>query len=120
MTDLAAIPLIGRTQTLEPSSFSANSESIDSVESARDAELRKSAQDFEAAFIGQMLKFSGLGDALVKGGGEDVAAFTDFYIEKFAEELSENGGLGLQEKFYQKLKLQNAATDQAGRLNVKS
>lgn len=117
MSDLSTIPLNGRTQTMEPSSFSGNSASADS---AREAELRSAAKDFEAAFIGQMLKFSGLGDALVKGGGEDVAAFTDFYIEKFAEELSENGGLGLQDKFYQKLKLQNAAMNEIGNLNVKS
>lgn len=120
MTDLAAIPLIGRTQTLEPSSFTAKSEAIETEVSAKEAELRKSAKDFEAAFIGQMLKFSGLGDALVKGGGEDVAAFTDFYIEKFAEEISESGGFGLQDKFYQKLKIQSSEQNLNGRLNVKS
>ncbi|WP_416877213.1 rod-binding protein [Litorimonas sp.] len=117
MNDLAALSLTGRTQTLEPSSFSANSAS---AESTKEAELREAAKDFEAAFIGQMLKFSGLGDALVKGGGEDVAAFTDFYIEKFAEELSDNGGLGLQDKFYQKLKMQNAMMNKTGNLDVKS
>lgn len=117
MTDPATIPFANRLQTLDPSKFSTNNVSTDT---AREAELRESAKDFEAAFIGQMLKFSGLGEALVKGGGEDVAAFTDFYIEKFAEELSENGGLGLQDKFYQKLKLQSGEIDPGGKLNVKS
>jgi len=68
-----------------------------------DPELRKAAEDFEAAFISQMLKFSGLGEALTKGGGEDVAAFTDFYIENFAEKIVDNGGFGLADRFYGKL-----------------
>lgn len=117
MTDLSITSLTGRAQTMEPSRFSSNSVSMESV---KEAELRAAAKDFEAAFIGQMLKFSGLGDALVKGGGEDVAAFTDFYIEKFAEELSDNGGLGLQDKFYQKLKLQSGLINENGKLDVKS
>ena len=117
MTDISVTSLTGRAQTMEPSRFSSNSASMESV---KEAELRSAAKDFEAAFIGQMLKFSGLGDALVKGGGEDVAAFTDFYIEKFAEELSDNGGLGLQDKFYQKLKSQSGLINENGKLDVKS
>lgn len=68
-----------------------------------DPELRQAAEDFEAAFISQMLKFSGLGEALTKGGGEDVSAFTDFYIENYAEKIVEKGGFGLADKFYDKL-----------------
>lgn len=77
-----------------------------SIEAERDAELRQSATDFETAFIAQMLKFSGLTEALTSGGGEDVAAFTDFYIESFAEEIVESGGFGLADRFYEKLKQQ--------------
>jgi Rod binding domain-containing protein len=68
-----------------------------------DPELRQAAEDFEAAFISQMLKFSGLGEALTKGGGEDVAAFTDFYIENYAEKIVDKGGFGLADRFYEKL-----------------
>ncbi len=119
MSTFESIPLMKQAQRLEPASFADNKESADSV---KEADLRAAAKDFEAAFIGQMLKFSGLGDALVKGGGEDVGAFTDFYIEKFAEDLAEDGGFGLQDKFYQKLKLQNRDMDinMNGTLNVKS
>ena len=117
MSTFESIPLTTPAQTLEPARFAENNANADS---AKEAELRAAAKDFEAAFIGQMLKFSGLGDALVKGGGEDVAAFTDFYIEKFAEDLADGGGFGLQDKFYQKLRLQSNGTDMNGTLNVKS
>jgi len=83
-----------------------------------DEDIRKAAVDFETAFIGQMLKFSGFGDALVKGGGEDVAAFTDFYIERFSEKISENGGFGLADKFYDKLKLMAAQGPSAEPANL--
>jgi Rod binding domain-containing protein len=77
---------------------------MDEIKNGRDdPELRQAAEDFEAAFISQMLKFSGLGEALTKGGGEDVSAFTDFYIENYAEKIVEKGGFGLADKFYDKL-----------------
>ena len=62
--------------------------------------IREAAHDFEAAFITQMLTFSGLGKALTTGGGEIMSAFTGFYIESFAEQMTEAGGLGLAERFY--------------------
>jgi len=77
-----------------------------STETPNEAELREAAENFETAFIAQMLKFSGLTEALTSGGGEGVAAFTDFYIESFAEDIVEGGGFGLADKFYEKLKLQ--------------
>lgn len=71
-----------------------------------EAELRQAAQDFEAAYIAQMLTFSGLDKALMAGGGEEVAAFTSFYIESFADQIAEKGGFGLAGNFYdQMLKL---------------
>ncbi len=76
--------------------------------------MRKAAQDFEASYIAQMLTFSGLDKALMAGGGEDVSAFTSFYIQSFAEQIADNGGFGLAEKFYDrmvKLSGANPATD---------
>ncbi len=81
----------------------ADAETKQSANNRNDPELRQAAEDFEAAFISQMLKFSGLAEALTKGGGEDVAAFTDFYIENYAEKIVESGGFGLANKFYDKL-----------------
>ncbi|MDB2438717.1 rod-binding protein [Hellea sp.] len=78
-----------------------------------EAELRKSAQNFEAAYIAQMLTFSGLDKALMAGGGEEVAAFTSFYIESFADQIAEKGGFGLAENFYgQMVKLSGLTHEQ--------
>lgn len=89
-----------------------------------DPALRQAAEDFEAAFISQMLKFSGLGEALTKGGGEDVAAFTDFYIQNYADKIVEKGGFGLADRFYDKLAAKAgfdpALSIEAGGLDVRS
>lgn len=65
--------------------------------------IHEAAHDFEAAFITQMLTFSGLGKALTTGGGEAMSAFTGFYIESFAEQMTQAGGLGLAARFYDDL-----------------
>ena len=65
--------------------------------------MKKAAQEFEASYIAQMLTFSGLDKALMAGGGDDMAAFTSFYIQSFAEDIAENGGFGLAEKFYDRM-----------------
>jgi len=67
-------------------------------------ELKQAAKDFEAAFISQMLTFSGLGEALVSGEGKMASAFTGFFIEALSEDLAETGSFGLAEKFYETLK----------------
>lgn len=93
------------------SSIQASSASTETLISAseetdralKDAELRQSAQDFEASYIAQMLTFSGLDKALMSGGGEDVAAFASFYIESFAAEIAEKGGFGLADNFYEQM-----------------
>jgi len=58
----------------------------------------KSAREFEAAFIAQMLQFSGLADALTSGGGKSVESFTQFYLEELAKDITNNGGFGIAEK----------------------
>jgi len=76
----------------------------DQITSSADTELKHAAKDFEAAFISQMLTFSGLGDALVSGDGQMASAFTGFFVEALSEDLAETGAFGLAEKFYEKLK----------------
>lgn len=85
-----------------------SSKAIDLQPTAKDvpdksALIEKSAHEFEAAFISQMLTFSGLADALTLGGGEDMSAFASFYIESLSTKISEGGGFGLAEKFYESL-----------------
>lgn len=65
--------------------------------------LRQKAVEFEAVFIGQMLKFSGLDKALTMGGGEEVSAFTGFYIDQYADKIAQKGGFGLADKIYEQM-----------------
>jgi Rod binding domain-containing protein len=74
------------------------------AESGEDAALREVAQDFEAAFIAQMLTHSGLSEALTSGEGSMASAFGTFYVEQLAEQMTESGGIGMAEKIYSRLK----------------
>lgn len=65
--------------------------------------VQQSAQDFEATFIAQMLTFSGLDKALTLGGGSEMGPFASFYIEALAEDMAQQGGLGLAADFYDTL-----------------
>lgn len=71
---------------------------------ARDAQLREQAREFEAVFVSQMLKHAGLTEALSgsesRFGGE---AFSNMLTEQYANELIEDGGFGLAEEIYQQL-----------------
>lgn len=78
-------------------------ETTEHSEQKKEAGLRQAAQDFEATYIAQMLTFSGLDKALMSGGGEEVSAFTSFYVESFAEQIAEKGGFGLADSFYDRL-----------------
>lgn len=72
--------------------------------SGLDADIKQAAQEFEAAYISQMLTFSGLGDALVSGEDNMASAFTGFFIEALSEDLAETGAFGLADKFYTQFK----------------
>lgn len=91
--------MIQISQTPDPSMSS-----LDSNLALVDEDLRRAATEFEAAFIGQMLTFSGVGEALVSGEGKMASAFTGFFVEALAADLAETGAFGLAEKFYEKLK----------------
>lgn len=65
--------------------------------------LKEKAQEFEAIFVAQMLKYSGLTEALTQNGGKDMAAFSDFYVQSVAGEIVQQDGFGLAEKFYETL-----------------
>ncbi|MCI4662270.1 MAG: rod-binding protein [Neomegalonema sp.] len=72
---------------------------------AQDAQLRKVATDFEAAFVSEMLKYAGVAEnnsAFNGGPGED--AFRSFLLREYAEEISGQGVMGLADKIYTELK----------------
>lgn len=70
----------------------------------REAALRKSAQDFEAAFLAEMLGRAGLSASRETfGGGEGEEAFASFLSRERAEKMAEAGGIGLAEHIYRAL-----------------
>lgn len=83
---------------------------VSTPESAKTrARIEKTAKDFEAAFIGQMLgqMFEGVETSAPFGGGPGETAFKSFLTEAMAKQMSAAGGLGLADDLTrQMLKLQ--------------
>lgn len=64
------------------------------------AATREAAQKLEATFLAEMLKGAGFGEqenSFSGGTGEDQ--FASFHRQAVADELSQNGGIGLAEHF---------------------
>ncbi len=76
----------------------------------------KTAREFEAAFIAQMLQFSGLAKALTTGGGKSVESFTQFYLEELAKDITNNGGFGIADKISAYIKMKEDDYGELGRL----
>lgn len=79
-----------------------------SPEEARDGELMRNAKAFEAVFVAQMLAHSGLGKALSADSGFGGEAFSTLLLERYAENLVEQGGFGLADKIYEQLRAKGA------------
>lgn len=74
-----------------------------------DAQAREAAQAFEAAFLAEMLKHSGLNEMPSSfGGGAGEEAFTSFLTQEYAELMSERGGVGIAEQVFETLKAREA------------
>ena len=59
--------------------------------------LRKTAQDFEAVFIGQMLKpmFEGIRTDGVFGGGQAEKMYRGLMVEEYGKSIAKSGGVGI-------------------------
>jgi peptidoglycan hydrolase FlgJ len=69
---------------------------------AGEAAARDAARAFEATYIAEMLKHTGLNarpDAFGGGAGED--AFGSFLNTEYARLLAERGGIGLAERIFE-------------------
>ena len=61
--------------------------------------LRAVATEFEATFLAEMLKHTGLGEARdAFGGGHGEAAFASMLTQQYATQLAERGGIGLADR----------------------
>ena len=62
-----------------------------------DARMRRTAEEFEASFLSQMLKpmFEGLSTDGPFGGGEAEGTWRSFMIDAMAKQTVKTGGIGL-------------------------
>jgi flagellar protein FlgJ len=71
----------------------------------RHAELRRAAEEFEAIFLAQMMApmFEGLDTDGLGGGGMGEEIFRPMLIERYAEALSQAGGVGIADSIVREL-----------------
>jgi peptidoglycan hydrolase FlgJ len=79
--------------------------------SARNAELRRVAEEFEAIFLAQMMApmFDGLETDGLGGGGMGEEIFRPMLIEQYAEALVRAGGVGIADAVTRELMRMQAA-----------
>lgn len=76
------------------------------------ARLREVAQDLEAAFLTEMLKHAGFGEARESfGGGIGEEQVSSMLRNEHAQAIADQGGLGLAESIFESL-VQRAETGQ--------
>lgn len=74
----------------------------------RDA-VRKTAEEFEAQFLSQMMghMFNGISSGEAFGGGHAEEIWRDFYVDEMSKSFAQKGGIGLADSIErQLLKLQ--------------
>lgn len=79
-----------------------------SAQPARDevpAEIRRAAEEFEAVFLNQMLApmFEGLQTDGLGGGGMGEEIFRPMLIERYAQSLTQAGGIGIADSVIREL-----------------
>ncbi len=99
MVDISAsiAPLAGLPVTAPKVDIPANTP-------AENPRLRAEAERFEAAFLAEMLRHSGLGrmpDSFNGGAGE--AAFAGSLVQEYASRIAATGTLGIAEQIYNTL-----------------
>jgi peptidoglycan hydrolase FlgJ len=79
------------------------------ADKAREASMMQAAQAFEANFLAQFLKESGLGKTPESlGGGEGEDAFASYMAEERARQMVEAGGIGLARHVFDAMKRMEA------------
>ncbi len=93
MPDISSV-VAGSLTTSRPASGNTAPES----NADRDARLHAVATEYEAAFLAEMLKYTGIGkvpEGFGGGAGED--AFGSMLVQEYAGVIARNGGIGLAE-----------------------
>lgn len=69
-----------------------------------EAAMRAAAKEFEAVFLGEMLRFSGLAEVPEAfGGGVGEEGFADMMIDEYARAIAETRSVGIAEQVYRVL-----------------
>ncbi len=69
-----------------------------------EARLRQVSDEFETAFLSEMLKHSGVAKMPEGfGGGPGEEAFSSLLVKEYSELLVKSGGLGISETVFQTL-----------------
>ncbi len=77
----------------------------------RIAVLRETAKAFEASFLAEMLKHTGLGKSRESfGGGAGEDAFSSLLVSEQAKLMAESGGVGLAEHIFNSLAAREGLT----------
>jgi Rod binding domain-containing protein len=67
--------------------------------------LRHNAEQFEAVFLTEMLKHTGLGAMTANfNGGPGEAAFSDFLTREYAEEIAKSRSTGIADQVFDLLR----------------
>ena len=77
-----------------------------------DAKIEQAAQDFEAVFMGEMLKpmFEGLETESEFGGGHAESVYRSLLIQEMGKVMAQSGGLGLSDPVQKEMiRLQDGA-----------
>ncbi|MBH88972.1 MAG: hypothetical protein CMF71_01905 [Magnetovibrio sp.] len=102
------IPSTSNTLSLEATMIPTNSK-ITPVARGNINQLRKTAQEFEASFLSQMLKpmFANLGAEGPFGGGTGEEMWRSLQVDEYGKVIAKKGGIGLADNiFHEMLKLQ--------------
>jgi len=88
---------------IQPKSNLANKELA--PQNSFEARARKSAEEFEAVFLSQILKSmsTGIKSDGPFGGGHSEEVFQDLLSEQMATQISRNGGIGLSDAIYREI-----------------
>jgi Rod binding domain-containing protein len=68
-------------------------------------EARKTAEEFEAVFIGQMLQplFQNLGAEEPFGGGQAESMWRSLQVDEYGKAIAKSGGIGLADQVFREI-----------------
>lgn len=77
----------------------------------REAAVRAAAEAFEASFLAEMLRHTGLAEPPEQfGGGPGEARFAGLLVREYAEALAARGGVGLGDRIARSLLARDGGT----------